>query len=515
MKFIVVDSWNEIDKGNRDTVYLWNTRWDDFFKFETTYRVAYIDQSGIVLHLGDTKIGMEGLKGAGASSAGPKQRVPDLPNEFEQLPRTFFSIGQEDEYYDILAGMGASFRETFLVALRDIAFDEELRNSVLNEDVTKTSLMRFVSLSAIEKQFSRIARGGSKLTSYSFSFRPLGKNSEPVLKFAVEPHSMPPTNLHVIIGRNGVGKSRSLSRLTESIVQASRDHQGEPSEWLQIANVVSVSFSAFDDITPIQRLSPSMDTEIPVHYVGLKKKRVRKGESSTKDPAALKREMTRSLKECMVGFRLTRLIRALKILSSDRVLADHEFVRMLEELHYSVIDGEGRTELINDISRRFSDSYGDLSSGHKIILLSISKLIETVEEKTLVLLDEPEAHLHPPLLSAYVRVLSELLTDSNAMAIIATHSPVVLQEVPRRCTWRIERYGEILVADRPRIETFGENVGILTHEIFGLEVKSTGFYTLLQDAAQKSADYDGALSQFSGQLGSEARAMLRAIMARR
>ena len=39
-----------------------------------------------------------------------------------------------------------------------------------------------------------------------------------------------------------------------------------------------------------------------------------------------------------------------------------------------------------------------LSSGHKIVLLTITRLVETVEEKTLVLLDEPEAHLHPPLL---------------------------------------------------------------------------------------------------------------------
>jgi hypothetical protein len=35
-----------------------------------------------------------------------------------------------------------------------------------------------------------------------------------------------------------------------------------------------------------------------------------------------------------------------------------------------------------------------LSSGHKIVLLTITKLVETVEEKSLVLLDEPEAHLH-------------------------------------------------------------------------------------------------------------------------
>lgn len=60
--------------------------------------------------------------------------------------------------------------------------------------------------------------------------------------------------------------------------------------------------------------------------------------------------------------------------------------------------------------------------------------------KTLVLIDEPESHLHPPLLSAFIRALSDLLLDRNGLSIIATHSPVVLQEVPKRCVWKINRF---------------------------------------------------------------------------
>lgn len=41
------------------------------------------------------------------------------------------------------------------------------------------------------------------------------------------------------------------------------------------------------------------------------------------------------------------------------------------------------------------------------MLLSITKLVEFVEERSLVLMDEPEAHLHLPLLSAFVRALSD------------------------------------------------------------------------------------------------------------
>ncbi|MDK7046806.1 AAA family ATPase, partial [Escherichia coli] len=96
-----------------------------------------------------------------------------------------------------------------------------------------------------------------------------------------------------------------------------------------------------------------------------------------------------------------------------------------------------------------------------------------------VLIDEPESHLHPPLLSAFIRALSDLLLDRNGLSIIATHSPVVLQEVPKRCVWKINRSRLSTESRRPDIETFGENVGILTREVFGLEVVKSGFHDLL------------------------------------
>jgi predicted ATP-dependent endonuclease of OLD family len=88
-----------------------------------------------------------------------------------------------------------------------------------------------------------------------------------------------------------------------------------------------------------------------------------------------------------------------------------------------------------------------------------------VEERTLVLMDEPEAHLHPPLLAALIRAVSDLLINRNGVAVVATHSPVVLQEVPRSCVWKLRRHGGGAVVERPEIETFAENIGRLTHEV--------------------------------------------------
>jgi predicted ATP-dependent endonuclease of OLD family len=158
---------------------------------------------------------------------------------------------------------------------------------------------------------------------------------------------------------------------------------------------------------------------------------------------------------------------------------------------------------------------GRMSSGHSIVLLTITKLVDTVEEKTLVLMDEPESHLHPPLLSAFTRALSELLNNRNGVAIIATHSPVVLQEVPRSCVWKLTRLRTQGRSDRPERETFGENVGVLTREIFGLEVSKSGFHEMLQQSVTDGGTFESILQDYSEQLGFEAQAVLRALIAAR
>ncbi|WP_207954848.1 AAA family ATPase [Saccharopolyspora elongata] len=157
--------------------------------------------------------------------------------------------------------------------------------------------------------------------------------------------------------------------------------------------------------------------------------------------------------------------------------------------------------------------FSGLSSGQKIALLTMTRLVEVVVERSLVVIDEPEAHLHPPLLAALIRALSDLLADRNGLAILATHSPVVLQEVPASCVWKLRRYGDHLVADRPRLETFGENVGVLTHEVFGLEVTEAGFYRALRDVVNEGLSYDAVVDRFHSQLGGEARALVRALIA--
>jgi len=55
-----------------------------------------------------------------------KQRRPAIPGEFESLGENFFSLGQDDSYYEELNKLGSEIRDEVLRALCDIALNQEL-----------------------------------------------------------------------------------------------------------------------------------------------------------------------------------------------------------------------------------------------------------------------------------------------------------------------------------------------------------------------------------------------------
>ncbi|NMF29245.1 AAA family ATPase [Cellulosimicrobium aquatile] len=505
MKFKVRDSVPSRRDYRASTVYLWPTGWDDWFKFSTSHAVLYVDDKLNPHDLGVTKIGEFGLKGARSSEPAQQGfRAPTLPGQFEALDSLHFSLGQDTSYYTTLTSIGASFRDSFLRAMNDIAYDHDLFARAQGEQVTGVSLLREVPPQTVQSQFSRLARGGARRTGYNFKFSRKQTGADPFrLTFSVDPKSHLPTNIHVLIGRNGVGKSTALNNIAQAVVVADRESRVDADREADLGvrdltNVVSVSFSAFDAFEPIS-VPRDRSKGITYHYVGLKKISGSNDDplgAETKDPGSLSREMTVATRACLRGARKPRWLRALRLLESDPIFASIGLVELF--------DGDEKEAL-----SRLPATFKKLSSGHKIVLLTITKLVETVQEKSLVLIDEPEAHLHPPLLSALVRALSDLLTNRNGVAIIATHSPVVLQEVPRSCVWKLHRIGRTRSAERPLIETFGENVGTLTDEVFGLEVSATGFHKMLADALAKEGSYEAVLDLLGNQLGTEGRILLR------
>ncbi len=513
-----------IHKINDNTIrkkghfYLHEDRWNDWYKYVTMFTAVYVDQTGKEHCLGSTKIGKKEIKNSDKNSnSGKFETIDFLPQEFNELSFEFFSLGQSDGYYEAIRQLGDSIREEILTGLNDIAYNKDIFEEIENLDITRTSILRSISKATIKGQFYRISHGGARLTDYNFKYtspKYKGVNSYE-LSFEVIPESNPPSNIHVIIGRNGAGKTHLIKNMIKSLIN-NDDKYGyfdfKVDMWTNatFANIVCVAFSAFDKFPSTRK-----ESEIPYLFIGLEQDYGKhftssKNNDKIKDESIeksriskLKDQFKKSLINCFASTtKRERWFRAIDLLENDPIFQESN-IRNID----IVLDPN------LDKSRNAGRIFDKLSSGHKIILLTITQLVEKVEESTLVLLDEPETHLHPPLLSAFVRALSDLLIDRNGVAIITTHSPIVLQEVPQSCVWKLWRSGHIMKAERLETETFGENVGSLINEVFSLEVTYSGFHKLLLDAVNRyNGDYDRIIKKFDSKLGNEARAILKALI---
>ncbi|MEQ9435647.1 AAA family ATPase [Hyphomonas sp.] len=505
MFFNILEPGKQPPSTGQSEVYLTIDWWNDY-SFITMFNVHAFDEQGQLHDLGNVKIGFVDQSTDVSTQA-------SIPKRFEELSDSYFSLGMDVDYYQLLVSeFSPDFLRDYLHALRDVVSDPANLERASGQNVFKTSLLRNVSMSVIGGQFKRVLQGGVPVTDFDFHFvcPQTAQFAGIDMQFTVKASSKPSTNIHAIIGRNGVGKTTILNEMTNAITQPENAAGRFRTKGLfqddvirpdYFSSLVSVSFSAFDPFSPPpEQTDPELG---PCYfYVGLK--------HDADESGVLLKSLSDLHQEFLAGFgvclsdkgKRQRWLDAIRTLESDENFAAMSLTSLAD------ITGEDlRLSALALLQR--------MSSGHAIVLLTVTKLVEKVEEKTLVLLDEPESHLHPPLLSALMRALSELLFSRNGVAIIATHSPVILQEIPSSCVWKITRSRLVISTVRPEIQTFGENVGTLTREVFGLEVVKSGYHTVLIKAVESGASYEQILSEFNQNLGFEARAILRAMIASR
>ncbi|MCS5495277.1 ATP-dependent nuclease [Curtobacterium flaccumfaciens] len=532
MKILIESAEDALDYSEDEYLSLRPTFWNDWWKYRTLFDVRYVKNQEAT-HVGAIKIAQLGfdyekdLSGSGTSTELPQQ-------SFESLPDQFVSLGQDEDFYrNIRTLLGRRKTLALLHALNDLALDLDRFEEVRLQPVVSGSLLRSISARDVRNVFRAAIDGKRSRASFDFSFVTQWDSSNDLedrvkLAFRVELESNPPTNVHAIIGRNGSGKSTLLQSLARTVLNppgatsgAFVDREGESIN-PDISNLVYVSFSAFDKLR-VPVWTTNRNYEIPYTFVGLQDLAKEYGEASlredfvedldgerqTRRPDELAEDFARSVQGIMYEKSPSAWRQALVTLESDPLFAAQDVSSLLDGFSLEAAVAE------NEFKRHAKALYGSLSSGHKVVLLALTRLVEACSEQTLVIIDEPESHLHPPLLSAFMRALIELMRDQNSIAVIATHSPVVLQEIPRSCVLRIMKKGSSQRASRLRIETFGENVGTLTATVFGLEVTESGFNKLILDASNRYHDYDSVVAHFEGTLGTEARALIRAALADR
>lgn len=518
-----IDDWT----AEPNAIVLRVDHWNDY-SYETLFQMSVCNEKNQPYYLGDIKIGFIGQSADKPTYHRLEQYMSaNAQDDFHGLGKEFFSLGQDVSFYKKIKELPNNIGRKVLHLLRDVVAMPEIIDNIKNESVFRIALLREISLSQIKGQYYRVLNSMPELTDFRFKFSraEAEKYGKLDLSFIVKKNSTPSTNIHALIGRNGAGKTTILNNMISTITCSQGNGRfidlgktGEndiPADYF--SRLISVSFSAFDPFPPPPEQNNPADGTC-YFYIGLKDQR---NPHRLRDIAELHLDCVQALINCFSKPEKTeRWHHAIDTLSSDLNFSSME-LKNIKDVYDEIERQKANTEQIDssDFQQRLlaeiEPILRGMSSGHAVVFFTITRLVAYVEEKTLVLMDEPESHLHPPLLSAFMRALSDLLYAQNGVAIIATHSPVVLQEIPKSCVWKIYRNGSATSCAQPEVETFGENVGLLTREIFGLEVENSGFHNLLAKDVADGKSYDEIIMQYDNQIGFEARAILRALVVNR
>ena len=453
----------------KESFFLKNNNWDDY-SYRTTYMLFYIDKEKELLEVGTVKIAKSDLEHF--------QRPLANGNVKETLGE-YFSLGQDESYYSTLRELPNKCGEVLLRMLKDIAFDREIWIKNKSSEALNHSLLRDVSnLNVISYQM--VFKGEDGKLDYCLTI-----NKELPVKFSID-HELPfkNSNIHAVIGNNGVGKTTFLKEIAQKIFlrdfdckilsKVNTDDVDNGIDIDYIEKVLFISFSAFDNNIPDIKSSSRFD------YLGL-----HDGDGGFKSPDALSEEFSESLKNLTNGKKLNYIKKVLKPLKNVDYLGEH--------IDYFFEHIEEQPKIVK--------MYTELSSGHRIVLHTLVLLMDCLHQGVVTLFDEPETHLHPPLLGAFLQSLQIICDTYNGLLIFATHSPIILQEVLTENVLVLRRLDNDVMYTHIDVVTYGQNVSKLTRTAFGYQ--NVGFHNTISELVDNETLTKENISTYH-RIGSEA-----------
>ncbi|NVB37217.1 ATP-binding protein [Pseudenhygromyxa sp. WMMC2535] len=379
----------------------------------------------------------------------------ELNASFERLDDHWCSMGQGPAFYDSLDAQEDA-RE-LLLALRDLTVlgDAEREALASNADVQKTLLRTSSARFAYERETRPLA--SDIQFRISLQVKGFAERHEVHFHFSRERAL---GRMVVLVGENGTGKSQLLNGLIYPTLGIYDPKLADIDVVPAISRVIFLSFGAFDR----GRIPRSVGrySVISYDYCGL-------------------RHYANSMR--------------------GEAIVDMQFaLRRLSEAHDALTERRR-----GDLWRRCVSEHGmrppergyleawveERSAGQKFICFVLTHLLAKLEPGALVVFDEPETHTHPKMLSLLMRQLDEMLEDHDAFAIVATHSPIVLQELPARQVRVLRTEGEgrslPLVLDYPR-ECFAEALDEIVKVGFGLDLEDTNYMRRLREMVRENPE---------------------------
>ena len=156
-----------------------------------------------------------------------------------------------------------------------------------------------------------------------------------------------------------------------------------------------------------------------------------------------------------------------------------------------------------------SIDYRRFSAGQRIVLNILTHLISNLDDRSLVLFDEPETHLHPSLMVSLFTEIQRLIRRFRSYAIIATHSPLIAQQVATAQIRVLAREEGMVEVTTPDIECFGENLSQLSNVLFETREYQRDYTGVIDELLVRCKnDPEKVEALFENGIGTNARAYL-------
>lgn len=395
-----------------------------------------------------------------------------IGNNFKQLNNNFCSLGQELSYYTNLNNIFGDNLRNILWAVQDVAFFPTIQENFEHNYNFKTSLIRYDDIERLmrEAKYKIYGFNSNNLYSFKYSFKPKFADTEVEIDFNFDNNSLIPNRIYAIIGKNGTGKTQLVTTLPLDISNKN-DHCFTPKTPL-FSKVIAVSYSSFDRFQ-----IPKKTAEFNYIYCGLK------------DENGKRLEEEELILRFQNSFEKIRSQKRIDIfLRTIENFIDTDLLKKF--ISYKVETGEYEVDY-----GQFISLIKILSSGQSILTLIITEIVANIRYDSLLIYDEPETHLHPNAISQLINTIYELSRIFQSYCIIATHSPIIVQELLSKNVYVIQREGTHASIRKPSKETFGENLSTIIEEIFGNREIPKQFKIILSDLIKKGLSYEDILKE--------------------
>lgn len=431
MKIIIVSKFDTgFTPEQEDHILLYFREWDDYGT-KSTYRVSiYFKSIKRYSDIGEAKV--ISTNEADYDDKG----YLTTSGIFNKLPDNLGFLGQSEDFYLEIKEVLGEQTEEVLHSLNDLSILPGLRDAFESNVNFKNSLIRYSDAERALKLGSYIVKDEEFTDSFSFTFCNGNEAHNTTCTFDFDSHRPVKSRTNIIIGENGTGKTTYLADLALSM--SGRENKGNFIDSRPpFSKIISASFSAFDTFE-----IPNSKKSFSYKYCGLRDK---SGFMSRRNMLEIYKSSCKKI--------LDRNIDHVWEYVLDRFIKE-------ENLHYIKREFFERKIYSNIID----DSI--LSSGESILLYSFTQIIAETKKESLVLFDEPELHLHPRAISNLIPAINDMLSMLNAYSIIATHSPIILQQIPSKFVRVFDSYSGRLTTRTLELETLGESLSTITNEVF-------------------------------------------------